>query len=137
VPAMLDVSGGEVTFMFDQMTAALPMLQAGKLKLLAVTTAKRLALSPGTPTMIEAGVPGFDISSWQAIYAPKGTPRPVVQRLSQEITRALRQPDVQEKLGKGFGMELVAGGPDELAALMAREIPRWAALVKKSGAKAD
>jgi tripartite-type tricarboxylate transporter receptor subunit TctC len=137
VPAMLDVSAGEVTFMFDQMTPALPMLQAGKLKLLAVTTARRIALSPGTPTMIEAGVSGFDISSWQAIYAPKGTPRPVVQRLSQEITRALRQPDVQDKLGKGMGMEIVAGGPDELAALMAREIPRWAALVKKSGAKAD
>ena len=77
------------------------------------------------------------MSSWQAIYAPKGTPKPVVQRLSQEITRALKLPDVQDKLGRQMGMEIVAGGPEELAALMAREIPRWAALVKKSGAKAD
>jgi tripartite-type tricarboxylate transporter receptor subunit TctC len=136
-PAMVDVAAGQVTFMFDQMTAALPLLQAGKLRLLAVTTARRIALSPSTPTMIEAGVPGFEMSSWQAIYAPKGTPRPIVQRLSQEIARALKQPDVQDKLGKQMGMEIVAGGPEELAALMAREIPRWAALVRKSGASAN
>src|SRR5207302_3182739 len=65
-PAMVDVSSGQVTFMFDQMTAAVPLLQAGKLKLLAVTTAKRMALSPNTPTMSEAGVSGFEMSSWQA-----------------------------------------------------------------------
>jgi tripartite-type tricarboxylate transporter receptor subunit TctC len=136
-PAMVDVSAGQVTFMFDQMTAALPLLQAGKLKLLAVTTGKRIPLAPNTPTMIEAGVPGFEMSSWQAIYAPKGTPKPIVQRLSQEIAKALKLPDVQAKLGQQMGMEIVAGGPEELAALMAREIPRWAALVKKSGASAD
>jgi tripartite-type tricarboxylate transporter receptor subunit TctC len=86
-PAMIDVSAGQVTFMFDQMTAALPLLQAGKLKLLAVTTAKRIALSPTTPTMIEAGVPGFEMSSWQAIYAPKGTPKAIVQRLRRRSRR--------------------------------------------------
>lgn len=136
-PAMIDVSSGQVTFMFDQMTAALPLLQAGKLKLLAVTTGKRIALAPNTPTMIEAGVPAFEMSSWQAIFAPKGTPRPIVQRLSSEIAKALRQPDVQAKLHGQLGMELVGGSPEELAALMAREIPRWAALVKKSGASAN
>jgi tripartite-type tricarboxylate transporter receptor subunit TctC len=136
-PAMVDVAAGQVTFMFDQMTAALPLLQAGKLKLLAVTTAKRIALAPSTPTMIEAGVPGFEMSSWQAIYAPKGTPRPIVQRLSQEIQKALKQSDVQAKLGQQMGMEIVGGGPDELAALMSKEIPRWAALVRKSGASAN
>jgi tripartite-type tricarboxylate transporter receptor subunit TctC len=136
-PAMVDVAAGQVTFMFDQMTAALPLLQAGKLKLLAVTTAKRMALSPNTPTLIESGVAGFDVSSWQAIYAPKGTPKPIVQRLAQEIQRALKLPEVQDKLGRQMGMEIVAGGPDELADLMAREIPRWAALVKKSGASAN
>ena len=82
---MLDVSSGQVTFMFDQMTAALPLLQSGKLKLLAVTTAKRIALSPQTPTMQEAGVKDFEMSSWQAIYAPKGTPAPIVERLYTEI----------------------------------------------------
>ena len=133
-PAMVDVSSGQVTFMFDQMTAALPLLQAGKLKLLAVTTARRIALAPDVPTMIEAGVPGFEMFSWQAVYAPKGTPKPIVQRLYSEIAKALKQPDVQQKLGAQLGMEIVGGTPDELAALMAKEIPRWGALVKKSGA---
>jgi tripartite-type tricarboxylate transporter receptor subunit TctC len=133
-PAMVDVSSGLVTFMFDQMTAALPLLQAGKLKLLAVTTSKRIALAPNTPTMIEAGVPGFEMSSWQAIFAPKGTPKLLVQRLHAEIAKALKQPDVLVRLQDQLGMEVVGGTPEELAALMSREIPRWAVLVKKSGA---
>ncbi|MEO8152018.1 MAG: tripartite tricarboxylate transporter substrate binding protein [Rhizobacter sp.] len=136
-PAMVDVSSGQVSFMFDQMTAALPLLQSGKLKLLAVTTGKRIALSPNTPTMIESGVPGFEMSSWQAIYAPKGTPKPIIARLSAEIAKALRQPDVVAKLHDQLGMEIVGGTPEELAALMSQEIPRWAALVKKSGASAN
>lgn len=134
--AMIDVSAGQVSFMFDQMTAARPLLQSGKLKLLAVTTGKPIALSPNTPTMIEAGVPGFDMFSWQAVYAPKGTPKPVIERLNAEIVKILRQPEVREKLG-GLGMEVVGSTPEELAALMSREIPRWAALVKKSGATAN
>jgi tripartite-type tricarboxylate transporter receptor subunit TctC len=136
-PAMVDVSSGQVTFMFDQMSAAVPLLQAGKLKLLAVTTGKRIALAPNTPTMQEAGVKDFEMSSWQAIYAPKGTPKPIVARLHAEIAKALKQPDVQAKLGGQLGMELVGGTPEQLAALMGKEIPRWGALVKKSGASAD
>jgi tripartite-type tricarboxylate transporter receptor subunit TctC len=136
-PAMVDVSSGQVTFMFDQMTAALPLLQSGRLKLLAVTTGKRIPLAPNTPTMIEAGVPGFEMSSWQAVYAPKGTPKPIVQRLHAEIAKALKMPDVQAKLHDQLGMEIVGGSPEELAALMGKEIPRWAELVKKSGATAD
>jgi tripartite-type tricarboxylate transporter receptor subunit TctC len=133
-PAMIDVSTGQVTFMFDQLTAALPLVQAGKLKVLAVTSAKRSAASPTTPTMIEAGVPDFEMFSWQAVYAPKGTP--VVARPNEEITKALKQPDVRDKL-QTLGMEVVGSTPAELEALMAREIPRWAALVKKSGATVD
>jgi tripartite-type tricarboxylate transporter receptor subunit TctC len=128
-PAMLDVATGQVTFMFDQMTAAVPLIQAGKLKVLAVTTAKRIPISPSSPTMMEAGVPNFEMFSWQAVYAPKGTPKPIVDTLSSEIAKALRQQDVKDKLS-GLGMEIVGGSPTELAALMAKEIPRWAALVK-------
>ena len=135
-PAMLDVSSGQVTFMFDQMTAAIPLVQAGKMKLLAVTTAKRMALAPQLPTMMESGVKDFDMASWQAIYAPKGTPAAIVQRLNAEIVKILKSPD-GERLSKQFGMEIVASTPAELAAHMAKEIPRWAALVKKSGASAD
>jgi len=136
-PAMVDVSSGAVTFMFDQMTAALPLLQNGRLKLLAVTTPKRIALAPDTPTMEEAGVPGFQMASWQAVYAPKGTPKAVVDRLSQEISAILKEPDVQEKLGKTMGMELVGSTPEALRDLMASEIPRWAEVVEKSGATVD
>lgn len=133
-PAMIDVSSGQVTFMFDQMTAALSLVQAGKLKLLAVTTGKRIALAPNLPTMIEAGVPKFEMSSWQAVYAPKGTPKPIIQKLHAEIVKILKMPDVKEKLGVQLGMEIVGSSPEELAAHMAREIPRWSELVKKSGA---
>jgi len=135
-PAMLDVSSGQVTFMFDQMTAGLSLVQAGKLKVIAVTTAKRMALAPAIPTMMESGVKDFDMSSWQAIYAPKGTPAPIVARLNAEIVKILKGPE-GEKLAKQFGMDVVASTPAELGAHMAREIPRWAALVKKSGATAD
>ena len=136
-PAMVDVSSGAVTFMFDQMTAALPLLQGGKLKLLAVTTKDRTKLSPDTPTMQEAGVDGFEMASWQAVYAPKGTPKPIVDRLAKEIAIIVKEPDVQEKLGVTMGMELVGSSPEQLRDLMAKEIPRWAEVVKKSGASVD
>jgi len=133
-PAMLDVSSGQVPFMFDQMTAAIPLATAGKLKLLAVTTGKRIALAPQLPTMIESGIKGFEMSSWQAVYAPKGTPAPIVKKLNTEIVRILKLPDVKDKLSNQLGMEIAASTPEELAALMRSEIPRWAELVKKSGA---
>ncbi len=133
-PAMVDVASGQVPFMFDQMTAAISLAQAGRLKLLAVTTAKRMALAPQLPTMMESGVPKFEMASWQAVYAPRGTPRAIVQKLNGEIRKILALPDVKEKLGTQLGMEIVGSAPDELAAHMAREIPRWAELVRKSGA---
>ncbi|MBU4609928.1 tripartite tricarboxylate transporter substrate binding protein [Achromobacter sp. GG226] len=136
-PAMLDVASGAVTFMFDQMTAALPLLESGRLKVLAVTSAERIALAPDAPTLQEAGVPDFEMASWQAVYAPKGTPKPVLDRLSQAIANIVKQPDVQQQLGQTMGMQLVGSTPDELRELMASEIPRWADLVKKSGAQAN
>jgi len=136
-PAMLDVSSGQVTFMFDQMTAALPLVQSGKLKLLAVTTARRIALAPQLPTLAEAGVPGFEMASWQAVYAPKGLPKPIAARLSGEITKLLQSPEVKDRLTQQLGMEVVAGSPEQLTALMQKEIPRWAELVRKSGASAN
>ena len=133
--AFTDVVGGQVTFMFDQLTAGLPLVKGGKLKLLAVTSPKRTALSPDTPTMTEAGVPKFEMVSWQAVYAPKGTPKPIVDRLNAEIVKVLKTPDVRDKLTGANGMEIVASTPAELTALMQREIPRWAELVTKSGAQ--
>lgn len=136
-PALTDVASGQVPFMFDQMTAALPLVQAGKLKFLAVTTAKRTHVAPEIPTMMEAGVPNFEMSSWQAVYAPKGTPKPVLQKLHGEIVKILAMPDVKDKLANQLGMTIVGSTPEELAAHMSREIPRWAELVRKSGATPD
>ena len=136
-PALIDVSTGQVPFMFDQLTAAKSLADAGKLKIIAVTTPKRVAIAPNLPTMMESGVPNFQMSSWQAVYAPKGTPKAVVQRLNAEIVKILRLPDVKEKLGTSLGMEIVGSTPEELAAHMAKEIPRWAELVRKSGATAN
>ena len=86
--------------------------------------------------MIEAGVPDFQMFSWQAVYAPRGTPKPIVDRLSSDIAAALKQPDVKEKLTE-MGMVIVGGSPAELADLMSKEIPRWAELIRKSKASAD
>lgn len=136
-PAMMDVSSGQVPFMFDQMTAAVSLVQAGRLKLLAVTSPKRMTLAPNLPTMMEAGIKNFQMSSWQAVYAPKGTPQPIVHRLNAEIVKILRMPDVMSKLTDQLGMEIVGRSPEELAAFMKVEIARWAELVKKSGATAS
>ncbi|WP_353174418.1 Bug family tripartite tricarboxylate transporter substrate binding protein [Paracandidimonas soli] len=133
-PAMTDVAAGNVTFMFDQITAALPFVKDGRLKLLAVTTPERIGPAPELPTMMEAGIKDFSMASWQAVYAPKGTPRPIVERLHSEIKKVLELPEVRKQFTETLGMQIVAGGPDELAAHMAAEIPRWAELVEKSGA---
>ena len=136
-PAFQDVAGGQVAFMFDQLTAGLGLVKAGKLKLLAVTSPKRSPLVPDVPTMAEAGVKDFEMVSWQAVYAPRGTPKDIVKRLNTEITKALKSPEAQDKLEKGISMEIVASSPEELTALMQREIPRWAVLIKKSGATVE
>jgi tripartite-type tricarboxylate transporter receptor subunit TctC len=135
--ALQDVVGGNVPFLFDQLTAGLPLAKGGKLKLLAVTSARRNVLAPDVPTMAEAGVPALDLVSWQAVYAPKGTPKDIVQRLNEEINKVLHMPDVKSKLEQQFGMEVAGGTPQDLATLMERDIPRLGALVKKSGASAE
>ena len=117
-----------------KLTAGLPLVKAGKLKLLAVTTAKRSPLAPDTPTMAEAGVKDFEMVSWQAVYAPKGTPKPIVQKLNADIVKILKTPEIRDQMSAAMGIEVVASTPEELTALMQAEIPRWTALIRKSGA---
>lgn len=132
--ALQDVAAGQVAFLFDQLTAGMPLVKAGKLKLLAVTTSKRVAAVPDTPTMDEAGVKGFEMVAWQAVYAPKGTPKAIVDRLSKEIVTIVKTPEVREKMG-ATGIEIVGSSPEELTKFMQKEIPRWAELIRKSGAQ--
>jgi tripartite-type tricarboxylate transporter receptor subunit TctC len=134
--AIPDLLGGRVTMMFDNMPSSLPLVREGKLRALGVTSLKRAAAVPDIPTIAESGLPGFEAVSWFAVFAPAGTPRPVVDRLQAEIGRILKQPDVARKL-TDIGLEPVGSTADELAAYQKTEIVKWAKVVKDSGAKAD
>jgi tripartite-type tricarboxylate transporter receptor subunit TctC len=133
--AIPDLVGGQIQVMFDNMPSALPMAKEGKIRALAQTTATRSPAAPDVPTVAET-VPGFEATTWFALFAPAGTPKEVVARLNAEVLRVFRLPDVVEKL-KGLGLEPWLSTPDELATYQAREIAKWAKVVKESGARAD
>jgi tripartite-type tricarboxylate transporter receptor subunit TctC len=135
-PAMQDLIGGQTHLMFDNLASALGQIQAGRVRALAVTTAKRSALAPQLPTIAESGLPGFDISTWFGVFAPAATPREVIEKLHAEFTRALAAPDVREKM-LALGAEPVGSRPEEFAAYIRAEAGKYARLVKASGAKAD
>lgn len=135
--ALQDVAAGNVPFLFDQLTAGLPLVKAGKLKFLAVTTKTRSVLAPDVPTTAEAGFPGLDLVSWQAVYAPKGTPKAIISRLNTDIVKALKAPELKTKLETQFGMQVVGSTPAELAAIMAADTARLGELVRKTGATAE
>jgi len=136
-PALLDLIGGTMDVMFDNLPSALPQIKAGKLKALAVTSATRSAAVPDLPTIAEAGpVKGFDASSWFGLLAPAGTPADIVNRLQQETAKALQSPSLKERL---LSQGAIPGGqtPAEFAKFIAAETSKWAQVVKVSGAKVD
>ena len=134
-PVMPDLLGGHVAMFFSGMPPAMPHVRAGKLRALAVTTAKRSPTVPEVPTMQESGVPGFDIANWFAYFVPTATPAEAIDRLNSEINRALQLPDVREKLAS-VGAEVVGTSPQELQRFLQRESDKFAQLIKASGAKA-
>ena len=131
--AMNDVLGGQVKVSFVGVPNALPGLQAGKLKALAVTTRTRYAELPDVPTMQEAGVPGYDATIWLGLLAPPGTPREIVNKLNAAITKVLSTPDAK-KLMVSAGVDVATSAPEEFAALMRSEFERWGKVVKETGA---
>ena len=133
--AIPDLVGGQIQLMFDNMPSALPMAKEGKIRALAQTTSKRSAAAPDVPTVAET-VPGFEATTWFAVFAPAGTPREVVLRINAEMQRVFSLPDVAEKM-KALGLEPWISTPEELARLQASEISKWAKVVKDSGAKAE
>jgi tripartite-type tricarboxylate transporter receptor subunit TctC len=135
-PATQALLAGDTQFMFDNLANAMPHVKAGKLKALAVTTAERSKLAPDLPTMAEAGLPGFDISTWFGLFAPAGTPKDVIAKWNAEVVKILNSPDMRERL-TAQGAESAPTTPEQFAALIQSEIPKYARIVKISGAKVD
>jgi len=135
-PAMTDLIGGRLQLMFDNLASSLVQIKAGKVRALAVTTAKRTELAPELPTIAESGLPGFDINTWFGLFVPAGTPPAIVQRLHGEFVKALEAPDVRSKM-LALGAEPVGNSPGEFAQYIRSEAVKYAKLVKASGAKVD
>ena len=133
-PALTELVAGQVDLAFENMPALIPHIQAGRLRALAVTTTKRSAVMPELPTIAEAALPGYDASVWFGVFAPAGTPRPVVDRLHGEILKALQTQDLKSRM-IAMGTEVSGMGPDDFSAYVRKEIPKWANLVKAAGVK--
>lgn len=135
-PAMLDLVGGHVSFMFDNLPTAYPHIKAGKIRALGVTASRRARVLPDVPTIAQAGLSGYDVESWFGIFAPAGTPRPLIDRLYADSAKILAMPDVRQKLEEQ-GADIVGSTPEQFAAHVKREIAKWAKVVKDSGARVE
>jgi tripartite-type tricarboxylate transporter receptor subunit TctC len=135
-PAMQALLGQQVDLVFENILAAVPLIQSGKLRALGVTSSKRATSLPDVPSLSEAGLPGYEIVSWQAVFAPAGTPQPIVQRLATEIGKIINEPDVKSRLA-GLGVEPSGAGPAELAALQKSEVAKWGKLIKAANIKVE
>lgn len=134
-PALTDVMGGQVPIMFDGIPSSLPLVRAGKLRALAVTGLQRSSAAPEIPTVAET-LPGFDASGWFALYAPHGTPRPIVDKINQAVNRILQMPEVKQAYNQ-LGAEVVGGSPEKLRDQVRQELAKWSKLIKETGMKAE
>jgi tripartite-type tricarboxylate transporter receptor subunit TctC len=134
--AVTGVLTGDVNFIFFTVPALLPQVQAGKLRALAITSAARSALVPDVPTVAELGYPGFEALGWYALFAPRETPKPVVAKLSGEIEKTVRLPDVRDKMLQ-LGAEPRFMDPEQVTSFVSVESPRWGQLIRDSGVTAD
>lgn len=135
-PAVTDLLGRQVDIMFDSVSSAKPHIDSGRLKAIAVTTSKRSTALPNVPTVAEAGLKGYELNGWYAVFVPAGTPRPVVDRLNGEIVKALKQPDVAKRFAQ-LGAEPVGSSPEELGKYLRTETARWAEVVRTRNITAE
>lgn len=135
-PALNDVLGNQVSIMFDNLPSSSAHIKAGTLKALAVTTAERAPSFPDIPTMAEAGLPGYETYTWNALFAPKDTPKDVVDRLNVAAVKAMADPGVAERM-KEFSATIVASSPDELATHVKAEVAKWTPVVKDANVQMD
>jgi|ERR1043166_7665579 tripartite-type tricarboxylate transporter receptor subunit TctC len=134
--ANTDLIAGQVMVMFDNISSGLPYAKSGRLRGLAVTGSKRSALIPSLPTMVEAGVPGYEAGSWNALVVPAGTPKEIITRLNAEIVKVLSIPEVRERI-TGLGTEVVGGTPEQLGAFLQQEYAKWGRTIKSAGIKLE
>jgi tripartite-type tricarboxylate transporter receptor subunit TctC len=135
-PAVTSTVQGETQMIFAVMQPLQAQIQAGKLRAIAVTTAKRFPLLPDLPTIAESGYPGFEALAWNGLLVPAGTPRPIVVRLNAEINAVLKQPDVLKKMNEA-GFDLIGGSPEDFGRLIAGETDKWAPVIRKVGLKVE
>jgi tripartite-type tricarboxylate transporter receptor subunit TctC len=135
-PMVPELLGGTLPVAVDNITTVIQHIKAGKLRALAVTTAQRSSVAPDIPTMAESGLTGYELSSWQGVFAPAGTPKPIIDRLYSEIGKILKMPDVAKRLND-LGLDISGMPPAELAALIKADVPRLGKVVKDSGATAN
>ena len=134
--AITELIGGQIVLYASSMPPALPLISAGKLKALGVTTAKRLAPLPNVPTIAESGVPGYEAVNWYGVFVPAGAPKDIVAKLHADIVRALKLPDVKERFA-GEGGDIIANTPEEFGAFIRMEIPKWSKVIKDASVKVD
>jgi tripartite-type tricarboxylate transporter receptor subunit TctC len=137
IPAMLDVIAGHIPFMVVDLPAALQQIQEGKVRVLGVTTPKRVTIAPDIPTLAEGGLDGFELVAWQGVVAPAGTPRRVVDALAAQMATLMADPATRERLTKLTLEPLPPSTPDSFAAYIRTEVERWAVIVKNSGAEIE
>jgi tripartite-type tricarboxylate transporter receptor subunit TctC len=135
-PAVNDVIAGQVEMTFVGAPASLPFVRNGRLRLIAVSTAKRMSTLPDTPTVAESGYPGFDIPAYYSVLAPANTPAPIVNRLHTELVKIVQQKEVRDRLAS-FGVETVGNSPAELTAFMTSDVAKWSKLVQGLGLKTE
>ncbi len=135
-PALIDVLGGHVSLMFASAPSAMPHIKTGRLRALAMTGSQQSAAVPGVPTIAESGLPGFETYGWYGVLAPAGTAPPIIARVHGAIIKAMAAPEVMERI-VADGSEAVAGTPEQFADYIKRDIPKWAKVIKESGARAD
>jgi tripartite-type tricarboxylate transporter receptor subunit TctC len=136
IAATTDLLGGHVQLSFQYAPTALPQVKSGKLRALAVNSAKRSLTAPELPTIAESGLPGFEVIGWNGVHVPAGTPRPLIAKLNKDIVAALALPDVRERM-LGAGLETVGNTPEEFAAFVKTDLAHWAKLIEQAGIRAE
>jgi tripartite-type tricarboxylate transporter receptor subunit TctC len=135
--ALAALLGGQINYMFDTVITAVPQIKAGKLKAIGVTGARRASALPDVPTLNELGLKGYELTQWQAVVAPGGTPRAIIDKLNREVVRALKMPDVIDRLATQGGNELVGNTPEQFAQVIKSDLEKFARIVKAAGIQAQ